>query len=128
MRKLLFAIPILAALGGCQLFAPLHKQTSTVGMTVVRQAERAARVAVDEANAALTALNRTIATNVKEGIWTKERAQEALNESKIQGARVDAAASALVAGLYLDAQNQAELAKKVITTLHKKAAEKAGAQ
>jgi hypothetical protein len=110
-------------MSGCST-SPLHKPT-TEALTPVQQAQKAARIAVDEANAALTALNRTIAANVKEGIWTKEQGQSALDESKAHGKNVDRAVTALEAGLYLDAQNQAELAKRVILSLHKKAAERA---
>jgi predicted small lipoprotein YifL len=117
----------LAFLTGCPSLTPLHRPTTEV-LTPAQQAQKAARIAVDEANAALTALNRTIAQNVMEGIWTKAQGQSALDESKAQGRNVDKAITALEAGLYLDAQNQAELAKRVILSLHKKASEKARAQ
>lgn len=125
--RILLCIAACFMLSGCPDFKPLHKPT-TETLTPAQQAQRTARIAVDEANAALTSLNRTIAANVREGIWTKEQGQSALDESVAQGKNVDRAIKALEDGLYLDAQNQAELAKRVILSLHKKAAEKAREQ
>ena len=86
-------------------------------------AVQAARVAIDEANGALTALNRTIGANVEQDIWTPDQAQAWLDESKSLGRKVDEARKALRLGDVTSAEGQAKAVRELILILHRKAAE-----
>lgn len=104
---------LLLLLVGC---AALHEQQSTKPQDI-------ARVAVDEANAALTALNRVISSNVKNGVWTKPQAQSFLDTSKEYGKQVDRAREALRLGDFTDAEARAKTVKALIIVLQRKVAE-----
>lgn len=124
MKSILTAICMAFALllTGCGMLEPLHGDQA---VTTEASAVHAARVAIDEANASLTALNIVIGQNVQAGVWTKPQAQSALNESKNYGKRVDAARELLRGGLLTDAKSQAEAAKTLILLLQKRVAEAA---
>jgi len=126
MKRILAVIALAALMGGCAvvqgLTQPLHGDKA---VTTEAPAVRAARVAIDEANAYLTALNKVIGDNAATGVWTKEQAQVYLDESKAYGKRVDNARELLRGGLLTDAQSQAEVVKALILTLHKRVAEAA---
>lgn len=87
-----------------------------------------AQAAINEANATLTAINNTIASNVKEGIFTKTEAQDYLNQSIAYGKRVDQAKALLDSGNISDAKTQADILQSLILTLQRKVAEKARTQ
>jgi len=129
MRKLygiIGAIILALALGGCGtlqgMSEPLHGDQAA---TTEAPAMRNARVAVDEANASLTALNKVIGDNAETGVWTKAQAQGYLNDSKAYGKKVDAARELLRGGLLVDAKSQAEAVKALILVLHKRVADAA---
>ena len=113
-------------LAGCEtakaLLQPLHSEQA---VATEAPALRTARIAVDEANASLTALNIVIGQNAETMVWTKAEAQAVLVVSKGYGERVDKARELLRGGLLTDAQSQAEAVKALILTLHKRAAEAA---
>lgn len=119
------ALLALLILPGCaELTAPLHAPTAVANEAPAAQAQRLTREAIDEANAALTALNRTITQNAGD-VWSKAQAQAYLDQSKALGARVDQAREALRLGNLAEAKNQAELVKQAILALHAKAAAEA---
>ena len=128
MRHLL-AVLLLAFTVGCGtvggLTRPVHAPTTIENEAPMAKALRLAHIAIDEANAALTALNVTIGNNAAAGVWTKDQAQGYLDLSKMYGAKVDAAREALRLGNVADATSQAELVKTFILMLHKKVAEEA---
>lgn len=124
-RNLLFAALLtgLALLiAGCGLTAPLHDPDKAATEST---AVNAARVAIDEGNALLTAVNRTIGANVEAGVWTKSQAQAYLDESKALGKRLDQAREALRLGDIRDARAQADAVKALITALHARVAAEA---
>lgn len=123
----LFALALAAgSLTGCGLTEPLHKPADpSVVLTPQQQAQQLARHTVEEANAALTAVNRTIATNVTAKVWTKAQAQSYLDESKKYGKQVDAARDALRLLNFSDAQAQAGAVKALILELQKRIAAEA---
>jgi len=114
------------ALGGCGLMQaasqPVHGEKA---VTTEAPALRAARVAIDEANASLVGLNTVIGQNVESGVWTKAQGQGYLDESRAAGRRLDGAREALRGGLLLDAKSQAEAVRLLVLTLHKRVAAEA---
>ena len=129
MVHMLIAVALaagVAQLSGCGvtqgLTQPLHDEKVQPTESAVM---RTARIAVDEANASLTALDKVIGQNAESGVWTRAQAQDYLDTSKEYGRKVDAARAALRSGLPVDAQSQAEVVKVLILTLHKRVAEAA---
>ena len=126
LLAVLAALSAVFALGGCgvmqELTQPLHGDTA---LTAESPQMRAARIAVDEANASLTALNIVIGDNADTGVWTKSQAQGYLDDSKKYGEKVDKARDLMRDGLLSEAKSQAELVKSLILTLHKRAADAA---
>ena len=125
MRKSTITAALVAALTlavgvpGCAFFAPLHAPVA------VDSVARAAQHAVDEANALRIAVNRVIAQNVTDGVWTPAQAQDYLDESKALGLRVDEARELLRLGDFANAQDRAEATRKLLLALQRKVAEQA---
>lgn len=107
------------ALPGCQM-QPLREKPTAEAAAVQN-----ARTAIDEANAALTALNTVIAQNAVDGVWTKAQAQSYLDKSKGYGKQADQARALLRAGDPLKAENQAKLLRQAILVLHREIAQQA---
>lgn len=122
------ALAVAILLSGCamvkQMAQPLHKSPSAE-MSTVEKAQYVARAAIDEANAALTAVNRTITANVKAKVWTKDQAQGYLDESKKYGKQVDDAREALRLSNFANAEAQANAVKALILKLQQRIAVKA---
>lgn len=111
---------IAAVLAACALLAgcvprPLHDPAKETGEP---PAVRAVRNVIDEGNALLTAVNRTIQANVSGRVWTKAQAQPYLDESQALGKRLDQAREGLRLGNIDDAKTKADAVKVLITTLH----------
>jgi hypothetical protein len=129
MRKLfniIGAVFLALALSGCATWQamtqPVHGENA---VTTEAPAVRAARVAIDEANASLTGLNNVIGQNIDAAVWSKAQAQAYLDESKAYGRRVDNARELLRGGLLADAKSQAEAVKYLILLMHKRVAAEA---
>lgn len=112
-------------LAGCVSTAPLQTPVVVENESTEAKALRLAHVAVNEASAALTALNNVIGSNAESGVWTKAQAQSYLDTSKEYGKQVYRARVLLSMGNPLEARTQAELVKSMIMILHKKVAEAA---
>lgn len=125
MKRLLAVLALVFALGGCVSTAPLQTPAVIENESPAAKALRLAHVAVNEANAALTALNNVIGSNAEAGVWTKAQAQGYLDQSKEYGKKVDGARAALRLGNLTEARSQAELVKSMILLLHRKVAEQA---
>ncbi|MGH8676875.1 MAG: hypothetical protein ACREUQ_00800 [Burkholderiales bacterium] len=111
---------LLVLLAGCETFTrPVHDPQAPVTESA---AVHQARVIIDEANALLIAVNRTIGANVDAGVWTKTQAQDYLDESKILGQRLDQAREALRIGSFSDAQAQANALRVLIVNLQRRIA------
>lgn len=119
---MLAVLPLVFVLSGCPAVTggAVHSKPSTESTVVA-----GARTAVDEANAALTALNNVIGQNVVDGVWTKPQAQTYLDKSKAFGKQADDARALLRAGDPLKAENQAKLLRQAILVLHKEVAQQA---
>lgn len=117
---------LLLFLVGCGLTSPLHNKPVPADETPAQKALREAHNAIDEANAALFALNKTISSNIKAGVWTRQQAQAYLNQSVDYGAKVDKARDLLKLGDITNAQQQAAAIKLLIIELHKQVAQQAG--
>ena len=76
MKRLLAVFALALLLGGCgtwqAITQPVHSEKA---VSTEPPAVRAARVAIDEANASLTGLNNVIGQNVEAKVWTKAQAQ-----------------------------------------------------
>jgi len=127
MRTLaLFLILLLAGCAGMSgMTQPLHAPVAVTNEDSAVKAYRVAHEAIDEANAALNALNITIGNNAASGVWTKEQAQDYLDQSKAQGKKLDVAREALRFGNLADANTQAELVKTLLLNLQRKVAAEA---
>ena len=119
MRALLVAI--LLSLAAC---TPTKVGTVPVSERL-SPAEQQAQSAIHEANILLNAAARVIGQNVQDKIMTKAEGQKALDQVRSYATDVDRAQRLLDSGDVLNAQNQAELAKKLIVILHREIAEKA---
>ena len=120
---------IMALLAGCTMLQnmtqPLHAPVAVENEDAMVRAYRLAHATVDEANAALTVLNRTIGNNAASGVWTKAHAQHYLDQSKEKGKDLDKAREALKLGNIASAQTQAEAVKKLVIALQKEVARRA---
>lgn len=132
MLPWLAVVSVVLLMTGCAavqgVFSPLHTpQTDeqAAAETPQQKALRLAHAALDEANAALVALNTTIGDNVTNQVWGRNEAQDYLDQSKTFGKKLDAAREALRIGNFTDAQQQAEALRTLIILLQKKAAERA---
>jgi outer membrane biogenesis lipoprotein LolB len=124
--RFLFCLIVASTLlSGCISTAPLQAPVVIDNESPQAKALRLAHVAVNEANAALTALNNVIGDNAESEVWTKEQAQAALDESKAYGKTIDRARAALALGDLSEAKTQADLAKTLILALHKRVAQEA---
>lgn len=114
---------VLQVMAGCAAvgLAPVSSQKPHTPQEI-------AQAAINEANATLTAINSTIASNVKEGIFTKAEAQDYLNQSISYGKRVDQAKALLDSGNISDAKTQADILQSLILSLQRKVAEKVRTQ
>ena len=112
---------VLSLAAGCETFQaatqPLPRAESSEPAPV-----KAARLAIDEANAALIGLNVVIGDNVAAKVWTPDQAQTYLDESKAAGGKLDRAREVLRAGLPLDARSQAEAVRALVIALHRQVA------
>jgi len=126
MKRILAVLALAALLSGCgtwqALTQPVHGDKA---VTTEAPAVRAARVAIDEANASLTGLNNVIGQNVEAKVWTKAQAQAYLDQSKDYGKKVDDARDFLRGGLLTEAKSQADAAKSLILILHTRVAAEA---
>src|SRR3990172_2871109 len=101
MKRVIVAC-LVALLSGCagmgSIVEPLHDTPAIEAESPQAKALRLAHAAVNEADAALFALDKVIGANAEAGIWTKAQAQGYLDQSKEYGARVDKARDALRIG------------------------------
>lgn len=122
MRTIIAAICI--ALASCVLPGCTTLGTTGVSSALSPEAQLAQR-AINETNVTLAAAANVIAQNLSDGVMTRAEAQEALNQVKEYAIKADDAQKLLDTGFVLDAKNQAELVKGLISTLHKQVAAKA---
>lgn len=120
-------LPSCAVLEG--MTSPLHKPQTEEQVQQESPFDKAMRLAhatIDEGNAALYGVNKSITSNVKNKIWTFEQGQEYLDISKGYGKQLTDARKALSAATLLedvtDAQTQAEAIRSLIVTLHQRVA------
>lgn len=113
------------------LFEPLHapqaKQESAVE-TPEQKMQKALKVtqdAIDEANALLISIKKTIGQNVHNKVWTSSEGQNYLDETRKVDTKLDQAREALRLGNMTDAQAQAEAVKQLILALQRRIAEAA---
>jgi soluble cytochrome b562 len=125
IKRLCYLLPLLL-LACAGLTDPLHGKPVPTDETPAQKALREAHSAIDEANAALIALNRTISNNVKSQVWTRLQAQAYLDQSVEYGSKLDKAKNLLLLGNIADAKQQAAAIKLLILELHKEVAAKAG--
>ena len=129
---LIAAALLVITLSGCAamsgVFSPLHApqtDAQAAAETPEQKALRLAREAVDESNAALLSLNKTIDANIDNQVWQAAEAQDYLDQSVAFGKKLTQARDALRLGNFADAQQQAEALRTLIILLQKKAAERA---
>lgn len=84
-----------------------------------------AQGAINEANVALVATANVIAQNATDGTMAKADAQAALDRVRALSRQVDDAQALLKSGAVLDAKSKADIASRLILTLHKEVAAKA---
>jgi len=121
--ELLTVLIILAVLSACvTMTESLHNPEA---VSTEAPAVKAARTAIDEGNALLTAVNRTIGANVDAKVWTRAQAQGYLDQSAGLGGRLDQAREALRLGNPGDAQAKADAVRSLILALQRKIAEEA---
>lgn len=115
-----FIVAACLALAGC---GTLFTNTGTipVSQTLSPQAQQA-QTAINEANVLLTAFNNAVGQEKVDGIITAAERDAYLDKSDAYGETLDKAQKALRGGDILSAKNQAELVKKLITTLHREVA------
>lgn len=119
MRTALFAVLLLTS---CAMFT----QPGTVPVSEkLSPAAQAAQTTINEANILLTAAANVIAQNVVDGISTKDEGQKQIDQVRTYAAQVDRAQKLLESGDIVSAKNQAELAQKLIVTLHREVAARA---
>lgn len=124
MRAFLLA----AVLIGLALFLGLPSCTSlgTTGIQAGQNTQaQAAQGAINEANVALVATANVIAQNATDGTMAKADAQAALDRVRALARQVDDAQVLLKSGAVLDAKSKADIASRLILTLHKEVAAKA---
>jgi len=126
MKPLLsLVIALLVSVGagvGCSSFTePLARSATSTESSAVA----AVRRVIDEGYATLTSLNRVIASNAREGVWTKSQAQSYLNQTREVGGKLDKARDALALGDIADAKNQAELTRVLLVELQRRVAAEA---
>jgi hypothetical protein len=116
------ALLALALLAGCAMFT----QPGTVPVSEkLSPAAQSAQTAINEANILLTAAANVIAQNVVDGISTKDEGQKQIDQVRTYATQVDRAQKLLESGDIVSARNQAELAQKLIATLHREVAARA---
>src|ERR1044071_3775295 len=120
LKRIILAATASLALAGCgTLFTPTG--TIPVSQTLSPQAQ-AAQTAINEGNVLLIAFNKAVGQQKVDGIITAAERDAYLDRSDAYGKNLDDAQKALRAGDVLSAKNQAELVKRLITTLHKEVA------
>jgi hypothetical protein len=125
MRILLVAALAALILGGVFLL-PGCTSLGTTGIQTGQSTQaQQAQGAINEANVALVATANVIAQNVTDGTMAKPEAQAALNQVRALAKQVDDAQVLLKTGAVLDAKTRADVASRLILTLHKEVAAKA---
>jgi hypothetical protein len=123
MRTFLFIMGL--ALGGCSVFGTVEPLGKGTVSTSLPPAGQQAQLAVNEANLGLTAAANVIASNVKDGIWTKQQAQGYLNKVRDYSRQVDRAQDLIRLGDFAKGKTEAEAVRALIVLLHREIAAQA---
>lgn len=123
MKRIIAAIAAVVVLAACgAMFTPPGKVPVSEKLSPAAQT---AQTAINEANILLIAAANVLGQQLTDGIVSKPEAQLQLNQIREFAARVDRAQQMLDTGDVLGAQNQAELAQRLLIVLHREIAQRA---
>lgn len=116
------------ALSGCGTMSTLFTPAGSIPVSQALSPQaQAAQTAINEGNVLLISFNKTVGQQKVDGIITAAERDAYLDTSDGYGKNLDDAQKALRSGDILSATNQAEMVKRLVIALHRKAAEAARA-